>query len=200
MWGKVAIGVCVFVGVFAAGCEGEHRPYVAVNGSRPGAGANDASTNGVGTTGSAGECSVGADGMCAVQPTLQRGSACSADSDCGAPFPSCVASRCTCGLSTTELSSDLKNCGACGNDCAELAGDASCEQGRCVLPGEPKPNDIAQSPLGNSATLGLVAASGVVLESPKYSLQVSAGQSPGGNAVLRSSRYQLRTGLVGASR
>jgi hypothetical protein len=201
MWGKVAFGgACAIFCAFAVGCEGEHRPYVAVNGARPGSGPNDASANGVGVLGSSGECSPGVDGECPLLPMLQRGTACSTDLDCGAPFPSCVDSRCACSLSTAQLASDPKNCGACGNDCAQFASSASCEQGRCTLPGEPKPNDVAQSPLGNSATLSLVAASGAVLKSPKYSLQVSVGQSPGGNTVLRSNRFQVRGGLVGASR
>ena len=201
MWGKVVFGAaCVVLGAFAAGCEGERRAYVVVNGSRPGTGANDASASGIAATGASGECSAGADGVCPAQPMLQRGSSCATDLDCRTPFPSCVESRCSCTLSTAALGSDPKNCGACGNDCGGFASNASCEQGRCVLPGEPKPNDVSQSPLGNSATLSLVAASGVVLASPKYSVQVSAGQSPGGNTVMRSSRFQLRGGLVGASR
>jgi hypothetical protein len=201
MWGRVAIGAtCAIFVAFVASCEGEHRPYVLVNGSRPGAAPNDASVNGSRSIGASGECSTGVDGVCPVRPALQRGSSCVTDLDCGAPFPSCIGARCACTLSAAELGSDPKNCGDCGNDCTELANSASCEQGRCVLPGEPKPNDIAQSPLGNSATLSVVAASGAVLKSSKYSLQVSVGQSPGGNAVLRSNRFQLRGGFIGASR
>jgi hypothetical protein len=198
MWGKVAIAVPGTMTLFTMlACEGEYRPYSAVGQASPA----DARGGAGGSGAAAVSCPSEVDGSCpaAAASSPQRGSACTTDSDCAGSFPSCVSSRCACELTTTELAADPKNCGACGNDCSALAADASCEQGRCTRPGEPGPNDLAQSASGNTASAAIVAG-GANLSSSRYSLQLSTAQSPGGNGVLRSPRYQLVTGVVGASR
>lgn len=196
MWGKVVIVVPCTVALFTVlACEGEYRPYTAAGQASP------ADTRAAGGSHATSGVSCPGDGSCPTEAASspQRGSACSTDSDCAGSFPSCVSSRCACSLSTAELATDSKNCGACGNDCGAIAADASCEQGRCTRPGDPGPNDVAQSASGNTASVALVAGGGN-LASSRYSLQLSTAQSPGSNGVLRSPRYQLVTGVVGASR
>jgi hypothetical protein len=124
---------------------------------------------------------------------------CSSNAECPARAPTCAGTVCTCQLSLAELGADPKNCGSCGNDCGGEQTGATCQRGRCIRPGEPGPSDIARLPGGGEAALSLAAASGGVLKSPRFSLQLSAGQAPGGNAVLSSSRYRLHGGFVGAS-
>jgi hypothetical protein len=143
----------------------------------------------------AAECEEGA-GECATAAGVPR--SCEADTDCPASAPSCVSAACACTLAVSELSSDEKNCGQCGNDCRSVDVGATCQQGRCIRPGEPGPTSVAQSSGGDVAVLA--AASGAaVLRSPRHSLALSAGQAPGGNLVMKSSRFQLKSGFVGAS-
>jgi hypothetical protein len=133
---------------------------------------------------------------CAPAPGVPR--SCEADADCPAGAPSCVSAECACTLAPSELSSDEANCGQCGNDCRSIDVDATCQQGRCIRPGEPGPTSVAQSSGGDVAILA-GASGAAVLKSARHSLAVSAGQAPGGNRVMKSSRFQLRSGFVGAS-
>jgi hypothetical protein len=143
----------------------------------------------------AAECAEGA-AECAAAAGVPR--SCEADADCPASAPSCVSAACACTLAVSELSSDEKNCGQCGNDCGSVDIGATCQQGRCIRPGEPGPTSVAQSSGGDVAVLA--AASGAaLLRSERHSLALSAGQAPGGNLVMKSSRFQLKSGFVGAS-
>jgi hypothetical protein len=123
---------------------------------------------------------------------------CASDADCPANVPSCVSATCACSLAVSELSSDERNCGQCGNDCSTVDVEATCQQGRCIRPGEPGPTSAAQSSSGDVAVVALTAGA-EVLNSARHSLTLSAGQAPGGNLAMKSSRYQLRGGFVGAS-
>ena len=147
-------------------------------------------------------CANGAAG-CSATPAAVGAAApnatCSNDTECSARAPTCTGSVCTCQLSLAEIATDPNNCGSCGNDCGSAQTGATCQRGRCVRPGEPGPTDIARLPSGGEVALSLAAASGVVLRSARFSLQLSPGQAPGGNAVLSSSRYRLHGGFIGAS-
>lgn len=123
---------------------------------------------------------------------------CQADTDCLTSAPSCVAGTCTCTLAAAELSSDEKNCGQCGNDCSEVDVEATCQQGRCIRPGEPGPTSVARTTSGDVAVLAATSGAAVV-KSARHSLVLSSGQAPGGNTVMKSSRFQLKSGFVGAS-
>jgi hypothetical protein len=123
---------------------------------------------------------------------------CASDVDCPASVPSCVSATCVCTLAVSELSSDERNCGLCGNDCSAVDAEATCQQGRCIRPGEPGPTSAAQSSSGDVAVVALTTGA-EELKSTRHSLTLSAGQAPGGNLVMKSPRYQLKGGFVGAS-
>jgi EB module len=135
-------------------------------------------------------------GECA--PVLAPGAACVADAECPPGAPACVESICVCPLSPPELANDAKNCGGCGFECGSAESNATCQQGRCILAGEPGPNDLARSSSGRRALLA-VSAGGTVATSSRYVLQISSGQAPGGNAVMTSPRFRLEGGFVGTS-
>lgn len=180
MWGYAIALVACSVDDRQVGASDEETAAV-----QPEAGGSSACGNGV-------ECP-------AVPPLAAPGAACFADAECSALAPACLGSVCACALSASELAVDPENCGACGNDCSSETTGADCQQGRCVRPGEPAPSSITRSSSGRQAVLSLTAAHGVVLQTERYSLQLSAGQAPGGNAVHESSRYRLEGGLIGAS-
>jgi hypothetical protein len=46
--------------------------------------------------------------------------------------------------------------------------------------------------------MGLVSG-GTVMKSAGYKLVLTTGQSPGGNGVMSSTNYKLRSGVVGAT-
>src|SRR5271165_6974251 len=95
--------------------EGELDDATVVKDSGPGGGA-DAIAEGKGSEGAA-------DG-----PGNGRGSGADADAGCGAGYSICHGG-------CSQLSSDTRNCGACGNDCAQLpnvsAAGLACVLGRC---------------------------------------------------------------------
>jgi hypothetical protein len=152
--------------------------------------------------GSAGSsCSAGASGCSAAAPSPLASTpvSCAADGECPASAPTCVNSLCSCTLALAQLSSDPKNCGSCGNECSAMVANASCQQGRCVPPGEPGPSEIARSAAGTRAVLSAGAHDGLVMRSSKHSLQLSTGQAPGGNEIMKSNSHALQSGLLGAS-
>lgn len=89
---------------------------------------------------------------------------CATDSECPSSAPSCVASICECALAVSELSSDEHNCGQCGNDCSSVDLGATCQQGRCILPGEPGPTSAARTSSDRSPAIDPRGAMGVGID------------------------------------
>jgi hypothetical protein len=53
--------------------------------------------------------------------------------------------------------------------------------------------------LGSQAVVSVGTNDGVVMKSTRHSLQLSSGQPPGGNDVLRSKNFRVQGGVLGAS-
>ena len=71
-------------------------------------------------------------------------------------------------------------------------GDADTGSGDAGDSGDATPVPTGKQAIGN-------VAGGVKAESAKYILITTTGQAPGGNAVLQSSKYTLKGGVVGAT-
>ncbi len=80
--------------------------------------------------------------------------------------------------------------GGAGDGGADSALDASADA-------DPDGGDGGPSTKGVTATA--TVAGGQSMKSTNYQLVMTVGQGPGGNAVMSSSTYKLRAGVVGAT-
>jgi hypothetical protein len=106
---------------------------------------------------------------------------CLADGDCSPTAPTCSQGSCVCTLDVNELGTDRNNCGGCGQACE---GSDICAAGVCAEP---------------SNSRFTIVSGGGVMKSAAYTLHLSSGQAPGGNSVLSSSRFTLKSGFPGTT-
>jgi hypothetical protein len=104
-------------------------------------------------------------------------------------------------------------CGAnaCATECSQLVGGAGGAAGTGGSAGAAGDGGSAGAAGdGGSAGAGgnpgptafqgtALVSGGIVAKSSKYTLVTTTGQAPGGNGVAKSSKYQLRGGLVGVT-
>ncbi|MCU0656846.1 MAG: hypothetical protein MUF64_16815 [Polyangiaceae bacterium] len=172
-----------------------------------------------GTGGVAGNAGAGGSGV-----TISEACLTCAASDCKAEFDSCVGNSacfaCADGDPTTEACKQnaafqavlacackAEACGAsaCATECSQLVGGAGGAAGAGGSAGS-----AGSAGDGGSAGAGgdpgptafqgtALVSGGTVAKSSKYTLVTTTGQAPGGNGVAKSSKYQLRGGLVGVT-
>jgi hypothetical protein len=106
---------------------------------------------------------------------------CLTDADCGPTAPSCTEGSCACTLDVNQLATDRNHCGGCGQACL---GNDICAAGTCTEPSNSRFTSVS---------------GGSVMKSSAYTLHLSSGQAPGGNAVLSSSRFTLKSGFPGTT-
>ena len=105
-------------------------------------------------------------------------------------------------LAMLMIGAGIVGCGAEGREGGSAPLDAGqAPHERLDAGGGPnqKTNDAGAATLASGRTQYALVPGGVVAKSSKYSLTMTLGQSPGGNASMSSPKYAIAPGIVGAT-
>ncbi len=116
----------------------------------------------------------------------------------------CGGSDSTVDGSDTGTGDDGGDAGEAGDDAGEAGNDAGDDTltdsgGGGDAADAPGDGGLDAAPVVNGLPGLALSAGGTVCKSTNYKMIVTLGQSPGGNGTGKSTNYQLRGGVIGAS-